>query len=112
MKIDGVRVGGVTGIVGDRGFERIIGFHVANGDRRGLFLPWIASRLQDGIVHAESSLALIDVGELESYARRGARIVRAPDDLQALTVSREGVVSRVQVDDEVSAPEVAGTPGG
>ncbi|HXF98504.1 MAG TPA: hypothetical protein VNJ46_07830 [Gaiellaceae bacterium] len=40
------------------------------------FLPWVAARVEGGVVRAPTPLVLMDEGE--SYLLRGARLLRGP----------------------------------
>jgi hypothetical protein len=89
-----LRLGTVTGVYGDAEFDRVIGLEVTNVDGRQRFLPWVASRIEGGVVWVQSAFLLVETGELHGYERLGARLVRDPADLEGLAVGDEGRVER------------------
>lgn len=106
-----LRVGTVTGVYGDAGFERVIGLEVSSPDGRRRFLPWVASSLDEGGVRVESAFLLVDPGELDAYMRLGARLVRDPAELDGLTVAPDGRIERPR-GDGVSLELASGTHPG
>jgi hypothetical protein len=92
VRVDGEHVGSVVGIVLDRPPERLLGLEVATPDSRRLFLPWVAAEAHGHVVDAVSSLVLIELDDVETYAQLGATILRLPRELEGLTVGDAGAV--------------------
>ena len=94
VRVRDVRVGTVTGVLGDRGFERVIGFEVTSRDGRRRFLPWVGAPVRDGSLSLGSALVLVETGELDAYRRLGAVVVRDPMQLDGLGIDSDGRVER------------------
>ena len=112
VRLEGSRVGEVAGLVLDARREHVIGLEVRGVDGRRRFLPWIAMTLDGGVVTPSSSLVLVE-DDLDGYARLGASIVRDPNEVQLLSVGRDGKVGTRGSDEEqeaVLAPSGSGTP--
>jgi hypothetical protein len=111
VRLRDVRVGTVTGIVGDGLVQRLIGLEVTGRDGRRWFLPSVAASHQPGAVHVDSTLVLIETGDLEGYGRLGAVVIRDPAELERLVVDEDGRFLR-DGSESVSPPAAAGTPIG
>ena len=92
VRLNDLRLGTVTGVYGDAGFERVIGLEVTSPDRGRRFLPWVAVGIEDGVVRLASPFVLVDTGELDGYLRLGARVARDPAQLDGLGVGPDGRV--------------------
>lgn len=109
VRLHDLRLGTVTGVYGDASFARVIGLEVTSPDGRRRLLPWVAARVEEGVVHLQSALVLVETGELEGYGRLGARVARAPAELDGLGVGPEGRVERRDGSNGVSLEVVSGT---
>lgn len=108
VSVHDVRLGTVTGVYGDGRFARVIGLEVSSPDGRRRFLPWVVSRADDGTVAVQSAFLLVDVGELDSYLRLGARLERDPAALAGLSATPDGRVAGKHDENGVSAEAEAG----
>jgi hypothetical protein len=90
VRIAGVLVGQVTGVVVDARATRAIGLEIAGAGEAHRFLPWFAARLEEAAVSVESAFLLVD--EVGGYERRGAVVVRDPVRLAAFGASADGVL--------------------
>jgi hypothetical protein len=91
LRVHGVTVGHVTGVLLDAPQVHAIGFEVSSPDGAQRFVPWVAATLGNGVVDAHSALLLVD--SCDSYVDQGAVLCREPDDLDGLMVSESGKVS-------------------
>jgi len=89
-----VRVGTITGVVGDGSLERLIGLEVTSRDGRRWFLPSVAGSYQAGAVHLDTTLVLVETGDLEGYERLGAVVIRSPGQLEGMVVDEDGRLVR------------------
>ena len=112
VSVDGDHAGHVAGVVVDVSFARVIGLEVRGTRGRTWFLPWIAVWVLDGAVTAESTLALIEVGELDGYTRLGAQIVDDPGPVKSLWVSSDGRIGGEDEVASVSLDALAGSSSG
>jgi hypothetical protein len=108
VRVRDVRAGTVTGVVGDGRVERLIGLEVTSRDGRRWFLPSVAASLEAGAVHVDSTLVLVETGDLEGYGRLGAVVIRDPSELESLVVDEAGKFQR-DPSQNVSLPAPAGT---
>lgn len=108
VRVRDVRVGTVTGVVGDGSVERLIGLEVTGRDGRRWFLPSVAASREAGAVHLDSTLVLVETGDLEGYGRLGAVVIRDPAELERLVVDEHGTLR--DASQGVSLPAPAGTP--
>ena len=102
VQVRTVRVGEVVGVFLDRTGRRAIGLELSSGGLRR-FLPWVAARVEGGVVVVESSLVIVDDGE--SYERLGARRIRDAASLRALCALAGGEIVPAE---PVSAGRVSG----
>jgi ABC-type transporter Mla subunit MlaD len=73
--IKGVRIGRVIDVILDRANGDAVGFEIRCDDGRHRFLPRAAAAVgEDSTIEIETSLALLDSGELEFYRRRGTTL--------------------------------------
>ena len=109
VRVHDLRVGTVTGVLADAGFDRIIGVEVSGRADKRWFLPLVAaSQGEDGVVRLDSTLVLVETGDLDGYGRLGAVVLRDEERLLGVTVDAHG---RVQRDARgVSAGGAVGTP--
>jgi sporulation protein YlmC with PRC-barrel domain len=71
----GIRIGRVVDVILDRVNGDAVGYEVRCEDGRHRFLPRAAARIsEDPTIEIESTLALLDSGELDFYRRRGATL--------------------------------------
>ncbi len=95
VRVHDLRVGTVTGVFADTGFERLIGLEVTGRAGQRWFLPFVAaSQQEDGAVRLDSALVLVETGDLDGYGRLGAVVVRDAERLLEVTVDPDGRVLR------------------
>jgi sporulation protein YlmC with PRC-barrel domain len=70
----GIRIGRVVDVILDRVDGNAVGYEVRCGDGRHRFLPRAAAVISESAIEIDSSLALLDSGELEFYRRRGTTL--------------------------------------
>jgi hypothetical protein len=109
VRVRDVRLGTVTGVVGDGPVERLIGLEVTSRDGRRWFLPSVAVSHEAGAIHVHSTLVLVETGDLEGYGRLGAVVIRDPAELERLVVDEDGRFLRDGAESD-SLPAPAGTP--
>jgi hypothetical protein len=108
VRIDGVRVGHVTGVLLDVSETRALGLEVTSPDLARRFLPWVAGTVTEGVLEADSALPLVDLAD--SYVERGAVMCRDPEQLGRLVaVVRQAPERRASqmIDAPISRPGVA-----
>ena len=101
VRVRGVRVGHVTGVLLDATESRALGLEVTSPDLARRFLPWIAGRVTDGVLDAESSLLLVD--SADSYVERGAVLCCDPERLGELAEVDGGRLMAVSTSEEGAA---------
>jgi sporulation protein YlmC with PRC-barrel domain len=73
--MNGIRIGRVVDVILDRVDGDVVGYEVRCEDGRHRFLPRAVGTISEGsTIEIDSSLALLDSGELEFYRRRGATL--------------------------------------
>ena len=92
VRVRDLRIGTVTGVVGDTGFERVIGLEVMSPDGGRRFLPMVAATFEKGGVQMRSSLVLVETGDVAGYGRLGAVVARDPVRLAQLVMEQDGRV--------------------
>jgi hypothetical protein len=97
VRIRGVRVGHVTGVVFDATETSALGVEVTSPDSARRFLPWAAGCVADGVLDADSALLLVDPPD--SPLERGGVLCRDPEYLSTLAAVDGGRLTAV------SAPE-------
>ena len=90
VRVGGVLVGQVTGVLVDARATRAIGLEIACAGQAHRFLPWFAARLDEVAVSVESAFLLVD--EIGGYERRGAVVLRDPARLSSFEASADGVL--------------------
>ena len=75
----GIRLGEVEAVLLDADEPRILGFDVLCGDGANRFLPFGVARPGGDLVQTDSSLTLLDAGELDFYRRRGRSLAAVPE---------------------------------
>jgi hypothetical protein len=108
VRVGDLRVGTVTGVVGDGPVERLIGLEVTGRNGQRWFLPSVAASHDSGGINVHSTLMLVETGDLEGYGRLGAVVIRDPEELEHLAVDEDGTFLRDNPG--VSLPAAAGTP--
>jgi hypothetical protein len=110
VRVGDLRVGTVTGVVGDGSIKRLIGLEVTGRNGQRWFLPSVAASHDGGGINVHSTLMLVETGDLEGYGRLGAVVIRDPEELEHLAVDEDGTFLRDSP--SVSLPAAAGTPVG
>ena len=93
VRVRGVRVGHVSGVMLDRSQQHVIGFEVTSVDRARRFLPW-AVAAADGVVDADSAFLLGDT--TNRYPAQGAILHRTPEQLDDLVAAEDGALRRLE----------------
>jgi hypothetical protein len=89
VRVGGIRVGRVSGILFDASGTRVIGLEVASPDGARRFLPWVAATIANGDVWVRSALQLVDWSD--TYERDGALVSRSPAEVEGTALpAREG----------------------
>jgi hypothetical protein len=88
VRIHGVRVGHVTGVLLDAAETQALGLEVTSPDLARRFLPWVAGSVVDGVLETDSALLLVD--SAESYVDRGAAVCRDAEQLGHLVAVDDG----------------------
>jgi hypothetical protein len=107
VRVEDTLIGHVSGVVGNPGFERVIGLDVVGSDGSRTFLPWIAATVLGRRVFASSRLVLFPGDQVEEYERRGAVTLQSARELALLAVDRNGSVRALAAD--VSTQPATGT---
>ena len=63
----------------DAGEARILGLDVLCGDGANRFLPFATARRGENRIEIDSTLTLLDQGELEFYRARGRTLASVPE---------------------------------
>jgi hypothetical protein len=108
VRVGDLRVGTVTGVVGDGSIKRLIGLEVTGRNGQRWFLPSVAGSHDGGGIDVHSTLMLVETGDLEGYGRLGAVVIREAAALEHLAVDEDGTFLR-EPSWSVSPPTVAGT---
>ena len=80
VRVEGVRVGVVTAILTNGEGGAVFGLEVSAQGGERWFLPSVAAGVDGRDVHAASALHFGGADQLDTYARRGAHVVRAETD--------------------------------
>lgn len=88
VRVRGMRIGQVSGVVLDSSETRAIGLEVTAVDGHRRFLPWVAATISNGIVDADSALVLADT--LDAYVERGAVVCHDLERLESFTAGPDG----------------------
>jgi len=90
VRVRGVRVGHVTGVLLDSSETHALGLEVTSPDLAQRFLPWVAGSVREGVLEADPAQLLVD--SAGSYVERGAVMCRDPEPLGRLVADDGGRV--------------------
>jgi len=90
VRVGGVRVGEVAGVLVDRSVSRTIGLEVSSAGGARRFVPWFAVGIQHGGITVDSAFLLVD--GIDGYERLGAVTLREPSALVLLRAGPDGRV--------------------
>jgi hypothetical protein len=91
VRVQGARVGHVSGVLLDAAETHVLGLEVTSEDRVRRFLPWVAAHFANGAIDTDSALMLVD--SADTYVERGALVKRDPEELGQLVADARGFVA-------------------
>jgi hypothetical protein len=77
--VRGIRLGEVESVLVDATASRVVGLDVRCGDGSNRFLPYSTARLAGAAVEIDSTLTLLDNGELSFYRSHARRLEEVPE---------------------------------
>jgi hypothetical protein len=104
VRIGGVLVGQVSGILVDAATTCALGLEIAGAGDSHRFLPWFAAHIDDSVVSVDSAFLLVD--GIDGYERRGALVLRDAAGLTALAAAPDGALDKT-----IPLEHVPMTPG-